>query len=112
MTEYKYAIANIQIPLKLFPNGEYETMMENLHITFTETDTLPESNETEISGEFQTIVQNMFAPTTTTTTNALDSTALNSTALDRDKLTVLVTEIAPKYSRAKLNVSFKQRYGN
>ena len=62
MSEYRYAIATIQIPLKVFPNEEYEMLMENLNITFTSTDTLPKSNETEIAEEFQAIIKSIFEP--------------------------------------------------
>ena len=58
--EQKYAIATIQIPLKVSPNGKYETMLKNIHITFAPATaaTIPKSNETEINGEFQNILKN------------------------------------------------------
>ena len=99
MSEYRYAIATIQIPLKVFPNEEYEMLMENLNITFTSTDTLPKSNETEIAEEFQAIIKSIFEPPA-----KIDDTDIN-------KLVVLETDIVPKYRRSKLNTSFKRRYG-
>ena len=64
--EQKYAIATIQIPLKISPNGKYDTMLKNIHITFAPATaaTIPKSNENEINGEFQNILKNMFSKVT------------------------------------------------
>jgi len=40
----KYILANVKIPLKLFPDGKYEAVIENLSVDFTEIFELPPKN--------------------------------------------------------------------
>ena len=58
--DFKYVTVNIKIPLKVFPNSEYETLMDSLNITFSPCDELYPSNQSEINDEFKSIVEGLF----------------------------------------------------
>ena len=95
----KYIIANIQIPIKVAPNGDYETLMDNLHITFAPTDTLPATNQSEITDQFHAIIASIFAT---------DS----ASKVVGDNITYLLSEIKSKKRGAKLATTFKRNTGN
>ena len=95
----KYIIANIQIPIKVVPNGDYETLMDNLHITFAPTDTLPTTNQSEITDQFQAIIASIFATE-------------SASKVVGENITYLLSEIKSKKRGSNLVTTFKRNPGN
>ena len=103
----KYIIARIELPLEIFPDGNYDTCQEHASIEFIKCDELPPKSD--LTGiDFNNILKTMGVINTNKSTQIID----NDTTVDLPKDTVNVKDTTEYISKEMLLPTKKKREHN
>jgi hypothetical protein len=100
MSENKYVMATIKIPMEISDNDSYEPLSEYMQMTFEYIDNLPNKSESDYSNEF---IKNKIS-------ELLNSSTKNRIEIEEEnKIIVRHDEIKQQESSYKKNITFRNK---